>query len=31
MAYGERQQGADLKPFSMLIFKVELLDVDPKE
>ncbi len=31
MAYGERQQGADIKPFSMLIFKVELLDVDPKE
>ena len=31
LAYGERQQGADIKPFSMLIFKIELLDVDPKE
>ena len=31
LAYGERQQGADIKPFSMLIFKIELLEVDPKE
>ena len=31
LAYGERQQGADIKPFSMLIFKIELLDVEPKE
>jgi FKBP-type peptidyl-prolyl cis-trans isomerase FklB len=31
LAYGERQQGADIKPFSMLIFKIELLDVDPKQ
>ena len=31
LAYGERQQGADIKPFSMLIFKIELLDVDPKK
>ncbi len=31
LAYGERQQGADIKPFSMLIFKIELLDVDPKD
>ncbi|MBR1548951.1 MAG: FKBP-type peptidyl-prolyl cis-trans isomerase [Prevotella sp.] len=30
LAYGERQQGADIKPFSMLIFKVELIEVDPK-
>ena len=28
LAYGERQQGADIKPFSMLIFKIELLEVD---
>ncbi len=28
LAYGERQQGADIKPFSMLIFKIELIDVD---
>ena len=31
LAYGERQQGADIKPFSMLIFKLELLEVDPKK
>ena len=31
LAYGERQQGADIKPFSMLIFKIERLEVDPKE
>ena len=31
LAYGERQQGADIKPFSMLIFKIELLDVDGKK
>ena len=30
LAYGERQQGADIKPFSLLIFKIELIDVDPK-
>ena len=29
LAYGEREQG-DIKPFSMLIFKIELLEVDPK-
>ncbi len=27
LAYGERQQGADIKPFSVLIFKIELLEV----
>ena len=27
LAYGERQQGADIKPFSMLIFKIELLEI----
>ena len=31
LAYGERQQGEDIKPFSMLIFKIELLEVDPKK
>ena len=31
LAYGERQQGADIKPFSMLIFKIELVEVDPKK
>ena len=31
LAYGERQQGADIKPFSVLIFKIELLEVDPKK
>ena len=30
LAYGERQQGADIKPFSVLIFKIELLEVDSK-
>ena len=30
-AYGERQQGTDIKPFSMLIFKIELLEVDAKK
>ena len=29
LAYGARQ-GADIKPFSMLIFKIELLEVNPK-
>ena len=29
-AYGPRQQGDDIKPFSMLIFKIELLEVNPK-
>ena len=31
LAYGERQQGADIKPFSVLIFKIELLEVDSKK
>ena len=31
LAYGERQQGAEIKPFSMLIFKIELLEVDAKK
>ena len=31
LAYGERQQGADIKPFSMLIFKIELIEVDAKK
>ena len=31
LAYGERQQGADIKPFSMRIFKIELLEVDGKK
>ena len=31
LAYGVRQQGPDIKPFSMLIFKMELLEVDPKK
>ena len=31
LAYGERQQGADIKPFSMLIFKIELIEVDSKK
>ena len=31
LAYGERQQGAEIKPFSMLIFKIELIEVDPKK
>ena len=31
LAYGERQQGADIKPFSMLIFKIALLEVDGKK
>ena len=31
LAYGERQQGADIKPFSMLIFKIELIEVNPKK
>ena len=30
LAYGARQQGNDIKPFSMLIFKIELLEVNPK-
>ena len=29
LAYGEREQGQDIKPFSALIFKLELLEVDP--
>ncbi|MBP5410164.1 MAG: FKBP-type peptidyl-prolyl cis-trans isomerase [Prevotella sp.] len=29
-AYGARQQGDDIKPFSVLIFKIELLEVNPK-
>jgi len=31
LAYGERQQGADIKPFSALIFKIELIEVDGKK
>ena len=31
LAYGERQQGTDIKPFSVLIFKIELLEVNPKK
>ena len=31
LAYGERQQGADIKPFSMLIFKIELIEVDSQK
>jgi FKBP-type peptidyl-prolyl cis-trans isomerase FklB len=31
LAYGERQQGADIKPFSVLIFKIELIEVDGKK
>ncbi len=31
LAYAERQQGADIKPFSMLIFKIELIEVDSKK
>ena len=31
LAYGPRQQGADIKPFSMLIFKIELVEVNPKK
>ena len=31
LAYGERQQGTDIKPCSMLIFKIELLEVNPKK
>ena len=30
LAYGEREQGL-IKPFSMLIFKIELLEVNPKK
>ena len=30
LAYGEREQGI-IKPFSMLIFKIELLEVNPKK
>jgi FKBP-type peptidyl-prolyl cis-trans isomerases 1 len=30
LAYGEREQG-DIKPFSTLIFKIELLEVNPKK
>ncbi|MBR1687918.1 MAG: FKBP-type peptidyl-prolyl cis-trans isomerase [Prevotella sp.] len=30
LAYGEREQGA-IKPFSTLIFKIELLEVNPKK
>ena len=29
LAYGDREQ-AQIKPFSALIFKIELLEVDPK-
>ena len=30
LAYGEREQGI-IKPFSVLVFKIELLEVDPKK
>ena len=30
LAYGEREQG-NIKPFSTLIFKIELLEVNPKK
>ena len=30
LAYGEREQGM-IKPFSALVFKIELLEVDPKK
>jgi FKBP-type peptidyl-prolyl cis-trans isomerase FklB len=30
LAYGEREQG-DIKPFSTLIFKIELIEVNPKK
>ena len=30
LAYGDREQG-QIKPFSALIFKIELLEVDPKK
>ena len=31
LAYGSRQQGDDIKPFSALIFKIELIEVNPKK
>lgn len=30
LAYGPRQQGADIKPFSVLIFKIELIKANTK-
>ncbi len=30
LAYGDRQAGKDIKPFSMLIFKIELLEIKEK-
>lgn len=30
LAYGDRQAGKDIKPFSMLIFKIELLEIIDK-
>ena len=30
LAYGERQQGQDIAPFSMLIFKIELIGISDK-
>jgi FKBP-type peptidyl-prolyl cis-trans isomerase FklB len=27
LAYGDREQGGEIKPFSTLIFKIELLSV----
>ncbi len=30
LAYGPRQQGADIKPFSVLIFKIELIKANAK-
>jgi FKBP-type peptidyl-prolyl cis-trans isomerases 1 len=31
LAYGEHQQGKDIDPFSMLIFKIELLEIVDKQ
>ena len=30
LAYGEREQG-DIKPFSALIFRIQLIEVNPKK
>ena len=31
LGYGENGAGNNIKPFSALIFKLELLEVDPKK